>query len=344
MAGLFKLMDPVGTSLIVTEYLKFIDISFMIPVALSLGEVLAFCETVVGAIVLSGIWGKVAAFFSAIFMLFFTVLTIVLCIANPEMDCGCFGDALHLTHFQSLLKNIVLDILWVIAFIPFTKSIPLTKIKWAYFSFSFFIIAIFALYCAVTIPPIDFTPMAPGNTLYQAEYENKDAPILSFCNRDGEYADSLATQGRVMVISIYSPQKLKSSNWEKIDDLIHIATSEDFNVILLTTEFQSQIDLISIKRTYLADRKTLMTLNRSNGGVTYISDGIIVNKWAKCRYPSESILKKLYISNSTNVTKLTKAQAYICTYGFILIMLGLLVAIPYIEPRKNTRREHIENI
>jgi hypothetical protein len=76
-------------------------------------------EASTGAALVSGVFRKTTAIVTSALILFFTVITLILWIANPVMDCGCFGEAIHLTHGQTLLKNLVLVALALIAFIPF---------------------------------------------------------------------------------------------------------------------------------------------------------------------------------------------------------------------------------
>lgn len=327
LAGILKLMDPVGTSLIVTEYLKFLRIPFMIPYAWWIGEILALSETIVGALVISCIWRNIAVCFSAVFLLFFTILTFTLYIVNPEMDCGCFGEALHLTHFQSFLKNIVLDLFWVIAFIPYWNPHPISRVKKVLFSITLLLTVIFAICCSLLIPPVDFTPMAPGIALFQPNGNLDDGPILSFHNQKGEYADSLATSGHVLIISTYEPQKLSIASWERIADFKDLAINNNFKFLLLSTKTPLQLDSAFISCKYIAERKTLLTLNRSNGGLTYISDGIIIDKWAARRLPTENHLKKLPLSEASKVTNLDPIILFISLGGFIITLLGLLIRI-----------------
>lgn len=327
VAGVLKLMDPVGTSLIVTEYFKFLKVPFLIPLSWWTGEALALCETVLGAAVVTGVWKKTAACLSAAFMLAFTALTFALWTANPEMDCGCFGEAVHLTHFQSFLKNIVLDLLWVVAFIPFSKLQPTPKIKRFSFPIACLLIAIFALGYATSIPPVDFTSMSPGSELYQPDDFLDDAPVLSFRNQDGEYADSLATRRRVMILSAYAPQKLSPSNWRRMADFKKRAEAQRYTVLLLASSLPDQLDSAFVDKAFIADRKTLMTLNRSNGGVTFISSGLIVDKWAARRTPSDSILEKLRTSDPTEAAMDADTLSGLSLQGFILIMLGIMILL-----------------
>ena len=86
IAGVLKLLDPVGTGLIMKEYFDFLHIGFMAPAAKVLGVCMAFAETVIGTALVTGIWRKVTAVAALVFQGIFTVLTLFLVIFNPEMD------------------------------------------------------------------------------------------------------------------------------------------------------------------------------------------------------------------------------------------------------------------
>ena len=126
-SGLLKLLDPVGTGLIVSEYLKFFRMNFLQGAAKGLGMVLSIVEAGTGAALVSGVFRKATAIITSALILFFTIITLILWIANPVMDCGCFGEAIHLTHGETLLKNVALIALALVAFIPFQTGRESTR-------------------------------------------------------------------------------------------------------------------------------------------------------------------------------------------------------------------------
>ena len=147
IAGVLKLMDPVGSALVVEEYLKFLHIGFLSGMSGVIGVGMALLETLLGAALLAGVWPRIVGPGVGIIILAFTGLTLNLLIVNPPMDCGCFGQAVHLSHSQSFIKNAVLCVLWLIAYIPM-RSVPRPRaIK--YVSFSIAALASFAMSRAV---------------------------------------------------------------------------------------------------------------------------------------------------------------------------------------------------
>ena len=120
-AGALKLMDPAGAGLVVVDYPSFFHLGFLTPLSKALGVAMAFIETAVGAALILGVWKKIVAIIASALIVFFTVITLILTIFNPPMDCGCFGEAIHLTHMQTLLKNLLLCALAALAFLPFRE-------------------------------------------------------------------------------------------------------------------------------------------------------------------------------------------------------------------------------
>ena len=129
LSGMFKLIDPVGTGLIVTEYAKFFHLGLGEGFAKVLGFLLAAVETVTGVALMTGFSRALTARVSGVLLAFFTLISVILFAVNPSFDCGCFGEALHLTHGQTLVKNLVLAGLWAVAFLPWRDCGESRRIK-----------------------------------------------------------------------------------------------------------------------------------------------------------------------------------------------------------------------
>ena len=121
IAGIFKLLDPVGAGLVMEGYLRFLHITFLLPLAKAGAVALALLEAILGSAMICGVWRKPVAVITTAMIVFFTALTLLLAIFNPVSltDCGCFGEVIHLTNFQTFLKNLVLLALALTAFLPF---------------------------------------------------------------------------------------------------------------------------------------------------------------------------------------------------------------------------------
>ena len=105
LSGIVKLMDPVGAGLVMKGYYDFLNLSFLAFSSKAMGVAFALAETLVGVALITGVWRKITAKIAIIMQGFFTFLTLLLVIFNPQMDCGCFGEAIHLTHWQTFIKK-----------------------------------------------------------------------------------------------------------------------------------------------------------------------------------------------------------------------------------------------
>ena len=115
-SGFVKAVDPMGSTFKFADYFLAFGMDSFTEIAFSLAIVLSTLEFTVGVALLFNARMKITAYFALIFMLFFTPLTLVLAITNPVSDCGCFGDALVLTNWETFGKNIIILALTLIVF------------------------------------------------------------------------------------------------------------------------------------------------------------------------------------------------------------------------------------
>ncbi len=106
-SGFVKGIDPWGTAYKLGDYFVSFHLQFLNPTALLLSITLAAAEFYIGLLLLFGIRIRLAIWGAFLFMLFFTPLTLVLAITNPISDCGCFGDAVKLSNWETFYKNVI---------------------------------------------------------------------------------------------------------------------------------------------------------------------------------------------------------------------------------------------
>ena len=190
LSGLLKLMDPVGAGLIVREYFSFFHLGFLQGASKAVGMGLSLVEAVTGAALVTGVYRKLTATVTCFLVMFFTAVTVVLWIANPEMDCGCFGEAIHLTHAQTLVKNLILCALCLFAFLPFQNFGVPRKGKIVAFWLAVPSLVFALVYSHLHLPLIDFTEFAPGAELMASldnDYQAMDGKVPAFIyERDGQ--------------------------------------------------------------------------------------------------------------------------------------------------------------
>ncbi|MEN8156544.1 MAG: BT_3928 family protein [Bacteroidota bacterium] len=107
-SGFVKAVDPLGSAYKFSDYFIAFHLDFLEFSALPLAFLLSAFELALGIILILGYRRRVIFRILMWFMLFFTMLTLLLALFNPVSDCGCFGDALILTNWQTFLKNVVL--------------------------------------------------------------------------------------------------------------------------------------------------------------------------------------------------------------------------------------------
>ena len=109
-SGFVKAIDPLGTQYKINDYLQALGCEGIVPpiVTLGISVLLSAVEFYTGMMLLFAINRRVMSRVAVGFMVIMTIVTFWLWVANPITDCGCFGDAVHLTNGQTLLKNVVL--------------------------------------------------------------------------------------------------------------------------------------------------------------------------------------------------------------------------------------------
>lgn len=107
-SGFVKGVDPLGSAYKFGDYFMAFGLDFLMPATLALSFVLCALELLIGLLLLFNIRTVSASWAAFLFMLVFTPLTLVLAISNPVSDCGCFGDAIILSNWETFFKNLPL--------------------------------------------------------------------------------------------------------------------------------------------------------------------------------------------------------------------------------------------
>ena len=166
-SGFVKGIDPLGSDYKFTDYFHAFGMSWMNATTLFFSFALSLAEFLIGIALLFNLWVSRLAWGALLFMAFFTPLTLALALTNPVSDCGCFGDALVLTNWQTFWKNIVLLLFAIVVFVYREKYKPqLTPLG----QFSMLVLAgagmlCLSVYCYRHLPVIDFRPYAIGKNI-----------------------------------------------------------------------------------------------------------------------------------------------------------------------------------
>ena len=163
-SGLVKAIDPLGSAYKFHDYFIAFGLKWLDWLSLPLGILLCIAEFLTGFSVLSGIRQKTGILMAGILMAFFTPLTLVLALTNPVSDCGCFGDAIKLTNWQTFGKNIVLLVFTAILFIKKNeiKQVFRAGTEWVIITVAGLAFLLFSLANLRYLPVIDFLPYKNG--------------------------------------------------------------------------------------------------------------------------------------------------------------------------------------
>lgn len=366
-SGLLKLLDPVGTGLIISEYLKFFHIGFLQGASKALGMGLSLLEAATGAALVTGVFRKTTAIVTSVLVLFFTAVTFILWLANPEMDCGCFGEAIHLTHAQTLLKNLVLLALALVAFLPFQNFGVPRRGKYVAFFLALPSLVFALWYNHRHLPMIDFTEFAPGVELFASldnDYQEMDGKVPTFIyERDGQRGsfslnnlpDSTWTFVGVDTLSrsgLYKSEAKPVLSFRDAEGNYEDERAVLGKVMVFSVYDPAKADwqrigsqaadarscgatplLLTVpgenvpQDACFADFKPLITLNRANGGATYFNDGELVAKWSPRDVPEGSDLKGLLERDPVDVSTEFTVQRRIKAQGFALYLVALLLLL-----------------
>lgn len=166
-SGFVKAVDPLGSAYKFGDYFQAFHLDFLQPFALIMGIILFTAEFVAGFSVLSGYRIKTGIRGVMFLMAIFTPLTLVLALTNPVSDCGCFGDAIHLTNWQTFGKNVIILIPAIFLFINRKKfSNRCTPVReWLTIIAVTILFVIFSLLNLKYLQLIDFLPYKTGNNI-----------------------------------------------------------------------------------------------------------------------------------------------------------------------------------
>ena len=168
-SGFIKANDPLGTVYKVQDYLEAWGLlslkSGALPYVLALA--VGVFEFALGIYLLFGIRRRLAPFLTLLVMCFMTPLTLWLAISNPISDCGCFGDAVVLTNWETFAKNVVLLIAAVSVFRGSRHLFKLVtdKVDWLVALYSFVFIIFFSTFTFRHLPVFDFRPYHIGSDI-----------------------------------------------------------------------------------------------------------------------------------------------------------------------------------
>lgn len=186
ISGLIKLNDPLGFSYKLQEYFSsdVLNIPFLEPYALGISVFVVVLEVVLGVFLLIGYKPKFTVWSLLAMILFFTFLTFYSAYFDKVKDCGCFGDALKLTPWESFTKDVVLLVLILVLFYGLRYIKPIFKnLSSSLIALISFIGALgFGYYVLMHLPVKDFRAYKIGNNILDEMKtpENAAKPVTEY--------------------------------------------------------------------------------------------------------------------------------------------------------------------
>ena len=193
-SGLVKLNDPMGTAIKMEEYFEVFSndiwsvFHYLVPIALPIGLFVVILEILLGVALLINYKMRLTSWVLLLLIVFFTFLTFYSAAFNKVTDCGCFGDAIPLTPWQSFFKDIILLILIIYIFYRSRVFIPSfnPKLQAIILTIVLILNGFLAYYALEHLPPIDFRPYKVGADITASMQPSAEFRYKYVMEKDGK--------------------------------------------------------------------------------------------------------------------------------------------------------------
>lgn len=292
-SGYVKLVDPIGSQFKFEEYFSesVLNIEFLVPYALPLAILLIIAEIALGVFLLIGFKPKFTIWSIFLLMLVFLFLTWYSAYYNKVTDCGCFGDAIKLSPWETFYKNVftmplILFLIWKIKDIKSIFSEKVTKIMAFSAVFVFFYITYYVL---THLPIIDFRPYAIGKSIpegmkYKGDGELPKINDFMLESAETDLTEELLSKEKVMLIIVYNLDKADTNGFPVIKKVADKAIAKGYTVYGVSASFED--DLVIAQNKYnlpfdflFCDETTIKTIIRANPGIMILDKGIVTQKY-----------------------------------------------------------------
>ena len=308
LSGFVKAVDPLGTQYKIQDYLVAMGLGRLIPdfMTLSASVLLSTLEFILGICLLFAIRRRMVSKIVLVLMAAMTLLTLWLALTDPISDCGCFGDALVLTNWQTFWKNIVL---LTAAVIVWRYPLLMPRLigeanQWIVMNYSgVFILLVIAGRSLYTLPQFDFRPYHVGTNLrqgWQRMMEGEDSPYAEFfmeLTDEGEdiTEDVLNREGYTFLLVSPHLEQADDSQLDALNQIYEYSLDNGYPFYCLTASTEKGINhwrnITGAEYPFCnTDDITLKTIIRSNPGLLLLKDGIIIRKWSHNNLPDEQDL------------------------------------------------------
>ena len=309
LSGFVKAVDPRGTQYKIEDYLLAWHMNGVLPdiaiLLLSVG--LSVMEFSIGIFLLFAIRRRLTSRLAVIMLGVMTPLTLWLALTNPVSDCGCFGDALVLTNWQTFWKNVVLlcaaivVVCWPLQMFRFVSR----SNQWIVVNYTILFILAIAGWSLYDRPQFDFRPYHIGTNLrdgWLRAMEGEDLPYLDFYlervdNDEDITEEVLNDEGYTFLLISPHLEQADDSQLDQINQVYEYAQDNGCAFYGMTASGQQAIghwcDITGAEYPFCqTDEIPLKTIIRSNPGLLLLKDGVIINKWSHNMLPDEADLNE----------------------------------------------------
>lgn len=293
-SGFVKLVDPLGSAYKFEEYFgaDVLNLEFLIPYALPFAILLILVELLLGIALLIGYKTKLTLWSLFAITALFLFLTGYSAFFDKVTDCGCFGDAIKLTPWETFYKNIIFIILigCMIKYQRFIK--PIISLKgqnWLLFLSLF--ASLYVVYYALTyLPIIDFRAYAEGKNIREGMEYKEDGeipPVHDFYleSETDDLTETILDAPKTILIVVNNLEHTPKEAWANMKALYKTASEKGYSVHAVSSS-SSVLVKQAIANHQLAfdilfcDSTTLKTMCRANPGVLVLNKATVVQKFS----------------------------------------------------------------
>ena len=302
LSGFVKAVDPLGTQYKIDDYLEAMGMAEVLPsvVTLILSVAQSAFEFCLGIFLLFAIRRRLTSRLVLIVMLVMTPLTLWLALTNPISDCGCFGDALVLTNWQTFWKNVVL---LVMAIVVAWKPLKMFRFvsrsnQWIVINYTVLFILAVSLWSLYDLPQFDFRPYRIGTNVGEGWLKMMDGDESPYADLFIEKVDDhediteqvLTDEGYNFLLVAPYLEQADDSRFDLINEIYEYAQDHQYGFYCLTSSLQESIDrwrdMTGAEYPFcLTDGTLLKTVIRSNPGLVLLKKGVVIGKWSHNRLP-----------------------------------------------------------
>ena len=293
-SGFVKLVDPLGSSYKFEEYFgaDVLNLEFLIPFALPFSILLILVEIMLGLTLLLGYKPKITVWSLLAINTLFLFLTWYSAYYNKVTDCGCFGDALKLSPWDTFYKNVILLVLMLPLLLNTStiSSVFSDKIMRNISIASLGIFIYITYFVLAHLPIIDFRAYAIGKNIEEGmEYQDGSdelPPVHDFFleSDTDDLTDQILNSEKAMLIVSYEIEQGNAKGFEEIREMAAKAIEKGYMVYGVSASSSEAIQEVMHRHELpfeflFCDGTTLKTIIRANPGVVTLEKGTVVGKW-----------------------------------------------------------------